>query len=235
MASWSICIMCFNERATLADVVTSALAVGKKSGGDYEVVIVDDGSSDGSRELSDELAATLPHVRVVHHPVNRGIGEVLRTAYREARMDWVTCVPADTEFVLADLLDGMPLMQDGVAVAYRISTFPGWHRRVVSNLQRLLNVLLFGLRVERVNWVKILPARVVASLPLVSTSPVVETEVMVRLQRLGYRFVEPLSHNELRLGREGGMSKLMFLRSIVRSIGDTFRLAAALAAERRAS
>ena len=93
----SICvaIMCYNEAASLERVVGEIRAELQRLGVDHEVVIIDDGSTDGSREIADRLAREVPEVRVVHHPVNLGLGAVYREAFRCGTKELATAFPAD--------------------------------------------------------------------------------------------------------------------------------------------
>jgi glycosyltransferase involved in cell wall biosynthesis len=223
-ASWSVVVMCFNEAPTLRGIVTECERVLAALTDDYEIVIIDDASSDGSREIAGALAAESAHVRAVCHERNRGVGEVLRAAYREGSKEWLSVIPADGEFPPAELAAGAARMESGALVAFSLTKLPPAGRRAVSAIQRALNRLLFGLRVERVNWVKILPAAEVRALPLVSRSPLVETEVLVRLRTAGWRIIEVPSRNELHLGRAGGLKKLRFARAALAAFGETIRL-----------
>lgn len=229
--SWSVAVMCYNEAPTLTEVVTRTLEVVGSLADDYEVIIVDDGSTDGSAELADELARTNTNVQVVHHEVNKGIGEVLRTAYRVADKDLISIVPGDLEFDPKDLRSGYHLVEEHTVVAYSIIKLPPLRRRLVTFLQSLLNSILFGLKVSRVNWVKIVHAGPLRQMDLISRSPVIETEVLVRLQRRGYRIVEVPSNNEMRLDRGGGLTVRAYAVAIWASLLETFVLWRALARE----
>ncbi len=94
----SVVVMAFNEAAGLAPVAREILDQLCRLGATYEILIVDDGSSDGTGRIADELAATLPGVRVWHHDVNRGLGAVYRTGFAQTRGDLLTFFPADGQF-----------------------------------------------------------------------------------------------------------------------------------------
>src|SRR3954466_11802947 len=65
---------------------------------DFEVIIVDDGSADGTAEIADELARTYPQVRAVHHPKNRDYGAALRTGFRSATKDLIFYTDGDAQY-----------------------------------------------------------------------------------------------------------------------------------------
>ncbi|HLC02422.1 MAG TPA: glycosyltransferase family 2 protein [Anaerolineales bacterium] len=222
--SWTIAIMCFNELPTLNAVVAQTAEVLSSLDCDYEIIIIDDGSTDGSGQVADELANSVQRVRVIHHTANLGIGEVLYSAYSSAEKDWISIVPADGEFHPSDLLAGYTALDQGTVVCYSLTLLPHVGRRFVSACQRLLNLALFGLSVRRVNWVKILPAQEIRRFELTSRTPIIETEILVRLKKRGYRIIELPSQNEIRVRRTGGMSPVSYLQAVLASLPATFKL-----------
>jgi dolichol-phosphate mannosyltransferase len=94
-ASISIAIPAYNEIDTLERATHDALAVLARHADDYEVLIVDDGSIDGTSALADRVAAEIPHVRVIHHAQNRGFSGAMRTCLWEARKELIVLGPAD--------------------------------------------------------------------------------------------------------------------------------------------
>lgn len=216
--------MCYNEVSTLEDIVVQSDQVLSSITDDYEIIIIDDGSTDGSGELADQLAIDHQRIRVVHHSSNQGIGQVLLTGYREAQKDWISIIPSDREFDPNDLIVGYQLLEEETVIAFTLTKFPPIRRRIVSSLQKVLNLLLFNLWVSRVNWVKIIPTKVLRRFEFVSRSPVIETEVLIRLKRNGYRIVEVPSQNDIRLDRTGGMSMRYYLNAIWSSFLDSITL-----------
>ncbi|MEO6067028.1 MAG: glycosyltransferase family 2 protein [Gemmatimonadota bacterium] len=94
----TVVVMTFNEVATLAATIDEIRGALDRLGRPWEVLIVDDGSIDGSSARADALAAADPRLRVVHHPRNLGLGGVYRTGFEQARGEHVTFFPADGQF-----------------------------------------------------------------------------------------------------------------------------------------
>ena len=112
---------------------------------DFEIIFIDDGSTDGTSEAADEYAAKDPRVRVVHHGENKGVGPVYRTGFTEARGRFMTFFPADGQFPAEIIAKFHPLM-DGKDMV--LGYIP--HRKgsivgpILSRLERVLYRLFFG-------------------------------------------------------------------------------------------
>src|SRR5262245_41419664 len=111
--SWSFIVFCYNEQGTVASVIEKVDGVGRRLGGhEYEIVIVDDGSTDSSYEAAKTAASSVAVARIVRHERNKGIGEALLTGYREARCDNVCAIPADGQFDVNELLSVRTVPED---------------------------------------------------------------------------------------------------------------------------
>jgi len=94
----TIVVMAFNEEENLPVQLERTLNFLRPLGSRWQVVVVNDGSSDGTGAVADQWAAEHPeHITVVHHPTNRGMGAAIRNGYAAAKMDWVTQLPADCQ------------------------------------------------------------------------------------------------------------------------------------------
>src|SRR6188474_660834 len=91
----SVFFPAYNDSGTIASMVIRAVQAASALTPDFEILIIDDGSSDATPEIADELARTYSHVRVVHHPTNRGYGGALQTGFRSATKDFIFYTDGD--------------------------------------------------------------------------------------------------------------------------------------------
>src|SRR6478672_681784 len=94
----SVFFPAFNDSGTIASMVIRVVRAASELTSDFEVIIVDDGSGDGTAEIADELARTYHQVRAVHHPINRDYGAALRTGFRAATKDLVFYTDGDAQY-----------------------------------------------------------------------------------------------------------------------------------------
>jgi len=134
-----------NEEKNVAPIVEEALAVLPRFADDIEVTVVDDGSTDRTGAIADELATKDPRVRVIHHGTRRGYGGAVRSGLRAAAKDWIFFTDGDRQFALEDL--GLLIeASDGVdvVVGFRKKRADPARRLFVAWVYNRLIRLLFG-------------------------------------------------------------------------------------------
>ena len=94
----TVVVMAYNERETLESTCHELLSTLTRTGVASELLVVDDGSTDGTSEIAEAIAGADARVRVIHHTPNRGLGGVYRTGFSEARGGYVTFFPADGQY-----------------------------------------------------------------------------------------------------------------------------------------
>jgi glycosyltransferase involved in cell wall biosynthesis len=206
-------VFAWNEAATLRNVVERQRAALGKLGVKYDLVIIDDGSSDGTSELADRLAEEYPDVTVIHHGENRGLGGVYRTGFTCARGEYVTFFPADGQFPETIHERFYPLVESWDMV---LGNLPRRTDRVLGALlgrmERMLYRAAFG-KMPRLEGVFIFRREILSRLELKSVGRgwTIVWELVLRAHRGGYRIVGcPISL----LPRTHGASKVNNLRNV---------------------
>jgi len=221
--AWSVAVMCYNERETLKPMVERTMAVLAKNAEPFEIVIIDDGSTDGSDEVARRLAAAYPQVRLHRHPTNEGIGQVLRDGYQLTRGAAVAVLPADLQFAPEDLPVAMDALRAGadVVCVHRAARKDPGLRKVISSLDEALVWLLFGVRMRDLHWVKLYRRSVLDRIAIESHTPMVDTELLVKSHRSGFRLAEvSLPQHPRTTGRSTGATLPLIAKTFV----DLFKL-----------
>ena len=159
--------------------------------GDYELIVVDDKSTDRTPELADALALADPHVRVVHHPVNRKLGGSIKTGFETAKGDLVLYSDADLPFDFEEVPRAIRLLRlydADLVSAYRFDrTGEGYTRAIYTFFYNLLIRTMFGVKARDINFAfKLLRRRVLDKIELRSEGSFIDAELIIRALRSGF-------------------------------------------------
>jgi dolichol-phosphate mannosyltransferase len=219
----SVVIMAWNEAASLAGVAREIESELLRLGASFEILVIDDGSTDGTSQIADELASTLPGLRAYHHGENRGLGAVYRTGFAEARGELVTFFPADGQFPATIIGDYLPAIADADIILGILPERGGpLTARALSLGERLLLRALFG-RFPRFQGIMMFRRELLASTPLASQGRgwTVLMEFILRKARAGARIKNlPVTIRP----RTDGVSKVNNLRSILSNLRQVLAL-----------
>lgn len=220
--SWSVGLLCYNEVKTIRDVAEKALRNLELIASDYELIIVDDGSKDGSTEAIRELAEQYKQVVPVIHPTNKGIGMGINSFYRHVRYENVFLTAGDGQFDLDELLPFAYVAPDSFISFYRKeNTVYSFYRNWLSWVNKKMNEYLLGIKIKDVNWSKIIKHHHLKQLDLQLESSLVETEICSKLLYLGVKVTEVQSKY---LPRIYGVSKGSSFSTVIKAFKDIWIL-----------
>jgi glycosyltransferase involved in cell wall biosynthesis len=206
----------YNEEANLEQSVGRMASALKTFTRGFEIIVVDDGSQDGTAALLERLKATHPNLRVIRHPANRGYGAALRSGFDAARFSWIFLMDADNQFDPAEVELLLARAADADIVA-------GYRKLRRDPLLRRLNAwafftmvrLLFGRLVRDVNCAfKLIRRDLITHMALHSEGALINTEMLVLGRQLHARVVEvPVHHYPRTAGKQTGANIRVVLRA----------------------
>jgi len=210
-----------NEEANLAGLIEEALEVLPTLADEFEIIAVNDGSRDRTREIADELTAAHPGiVRAVHHRTNLGYGAALRSGFRAARYDLVAFTDGDRQFRVEDVgrLTARLAQPDApdVVAGFRIKRADPVIRSIYARTYRLANRIFFGLQVTDVDCAcKLMRREALEGLRVESGGAFFSAELLIKLRTRGASIVEVgVPHYARTAGSPTGAKPQVILRAV---------------------
>jgi glycosyltransferase involved in cell wall biosynthesis len=224
----SLCVIipCLNEERVVRSTVEEVLAHADALPMSLEVVVIDDGSTDGTRAVMQQLCAEYQACRMIAHDENRGLGRCVTEAYETIEDGtWVTVFPGDSEFVFAESIDSLLAARDGhdVVLGYLYnSVVRELGRRVASTAFLKLTKTLYGFRWRALNGMKLYKVEAFKGIHTVSGGHAYVAELLAKAQ---------LRSPELRIteapfisrGRSVGNSHAIRPQSVLRAVHETYK------------
>jgi len=201
----SIFFPAYNDSGTIASVVIAALRTARRLTPDHEVIVVNDGSADGTAEILEELASIYPQVRIVTHEQNRGYGGALRSGFASATRELIFYTDGDAQYDPAEVESLWRYMTPAVDLVngYKVSRSDPAHRIVIGKIYHWTVKILFGLRVRDVDCdFRLMRRAIIERVQLDRNSGVICLEMMKKIQDAGFRIAEvPVHHYHRAFGR----------------------------------
>lgn len=214
LKSLSVFFPAYNEEANIKKTVAKALAILPKIARDWEIIVVNDGSTDRTGQIVKRLIKKEPRIRMITHSPNRGYGAAIKSGFYQAIYEWIVYTDSDGQFDFAEIDKFLPLTDEAdLILGYRLTRSDNFYRQILQKVLSLVNFILFGLRVKDVDCsFKMIKKEVIAKIgQLVTESAITETELVVKAKRRGFRFVEVGVHHLPRGGgkQTGGKIKII--------------------------
>ena len=208
LRSLSIFFPAYNEEGNITTTIIDARNSAQKYSADYEIIVVNDGSTDRTVEVVKELQRLDSKIKLISHNTNRGYGAAVKTGLSACQKDWIFFTDSDGQFHYDELLKFVTASKNAdMIIGYRQKRMDPFHRVFVAQvLLKIWNFLLFGLTVRDVDCAyKLFKKEVRDSIKLETESAITVTELLVKAKSLGYRIVQlPVTHYARKFGEQTG-------------------------------
>ena len=182
MQSWSLIVICYNEQKNIIPFLNKALNVIKKlSSEKWEIIIVDDGSNDGSNSLIKEYIKTKDKIKLYTHGKNYGIGKAIKTGIENCNNENITIIPSDNQFDVNELLKFKFIPPKTIYSLYRQKKYKSAKRNLLSFFNRLIIKIFFGYKIKDINWIIIFKKNELLKIKLNLESSLIMTEVVIKM------------------------------------------------------
>jgi glycosyltransferase involved in cell wall biosynthesis len=209
----------WNEEKNIEKVVTSAIPIAKKVAKKWEIIMVDDGSSDNTYSIALKLVKKDPeHVRVIHHMPNRGYGAALREGLVGAKYNLIVFTDGDGQFDFSEVEKFIDLIGPvDIVIGKRRRRIDHPFRHILMNLLKIWDFVFFGFYYQDIDCgFKMFKKEAVQKiLPLKSEGAMITTEILAKAKKKGLRILQvTVNHYPRKFGDQSGGNPRVILRAI---------------------
>lgn len=220
----SVFFPAYNEEENIRKTVTDAKRILLKVADVWEIIVVDDGSSDKTEEVVKKLSKKDERIRLIKHKKNRGYGGALKTGYEKSKYKLIAFTDSDGQFDFSEITKFLKLANDAdLVLGYRLKRADSIIRKIYTRGWAMIPRVLFGMKVTDYSCgFKLIKSDVYQNIqPLVGEEKVTQIEMLVKAKRQGFKFAEVGVHHYPRVaGTQTGAN----IKVVVRSVLDLLKL-----------
>jgi len=196
---------CYNDAGSIASMVVLMDKVARQITDDYEILVIDDGSTDNSRAILKELEPRYSRLRLIFHDKNKGYGGALKAGFYSAKKEFIFYTDGDFQYDITEMPKLVEMMNDNVDVVngYKVMRSDPLNRIIIGSLYQYFMKFIFRFKIRDVDCdFRLMRRKIFDNLDLKYNSGVVCVEMIKKIQDKGYRFTEvPVSHYHRVYGR----------------------------------
>ena len=225
--SLSVFFPTYNEEGNIKSTVTKAKAVLQKYVENWEILIVNDGSTDRTKEISEELSREDERIKVFNHEVNRGYGASLKSGFYNAKYPWIVFTDSDGQFDFSEINLFFEKQQEtnaDLVIGYYKKRKVSKFKIITSRMWEIAVMILFGLHVHDIDCgFKLVSKTVIDKIPKLESErgAFISSEFLIKAKKSGFKIVEiPVTH----LPRVQGKGTGRNIKVIIQSFVDLLKL-----------
>ena len=194
---------------------------------DWEIIVVNDGSSDKTEETVKGISKLDSRVKIISHETNRGYGAALKTGFYSSSYSWIAFTDSDGQFDFSEITNFIEKQKEtnaDLVIGFYKKRQESKFKIITSKIWEFFVFILFGLRVKDIDCgFKLISKKVIDSIPKLESErgAFISSELLIKAKKKGFKIVEiPVSHFPRKKGKATGRN----IRVIIRSFYDLFRL-----------
>jgi len=215
--SLSIILPLYNEEENIRQTVYSVLNFFTDKLRTFEIILVNDGSTDRTGMIIDQFAANNKYIQPIHHAINRGYGAAFTSGLRKARYETIVFMDADGQFDIAETERLLFYSDDyDIIVGYRIKRRDSFYRVTLGMLYSRLVSLFFGLSLKDINCgFKVFKKSIFEKINILSTGALVHAEIFIKAKKMDCSVKElGLNHFPRKNGKQKGLNLGVIMRGL---------------------
>ena len=220
--SLSIFFPFWNEGKNIENVVNSAIPIAEKVAGEWEILIIDDGSSDNTLEKAEQLAKKNPNIRVITHSPNRGYGAALKEGFENAKYGVIVFTDGDGQFDFSEV-DRLieKIDESDMVIGYRKKRQDNLIRHILMNMLKIWDRIFFGFLFKDIDcgFKMIKKEALTEIMPLRSEGAMITTEILAKAVRKKLKITQvEVSHYPRKYGNQSGANIPVIVRAVLESL-----------------
>lgn len=220
--SLSIFFPFWNEEENVERVVMKAIPIARKVSDKWEIIIVDDGSSDKTPQIADKLARENENVRVARHVPNRGYGAALKEGFMSCKYKTVVFTDGDGQFDFSQVERFIDKIEtNDIVIGFREKRRDNRVRHVLMNMLKIWDFTFFGFRFKDIDcgFKMFKKSAIDEIMPLRSEGAMISTEILAKAKKKNLKIAQvPVTHYKRLHGKESGADLFVITRAILESM-----------------
>lgn len=222
LSELSIFFPFWNEEKNIESIVRNAIPIAEKVAARWEIIIIDDGSSDKTLIKAELLAKTYDNVKVISHSPNRGYGAALKEGFRNAKYNTIVFTDGDDQFDFAEVTKFIEKISSvDIVIGYRKKRRDNFVRHILMNLLKIWDYFFFGFYFRDIDCgFKMFTRSAVQSImPLKTEGAIITTEILAKAKLKKLKIAEvQVSHYPRKYGDQSGGNVYVIVRAVLESL-----------------